>query len=283
MRSSMKRARSCDVGRVPDSSKYGILGAIRQYLNSVSAPWDFGVYNDLSMHKKADCHGLVKLVVLLTPLVHLQPLARILPTSLSSAIEDLLNEDKLLNTTGSISAPGIPNSQFASSIARRMVVILYHFRRIARHFDDEVCGLTADEVSDLRELCSMHLRATGARPHSKHRELKPHISIGSTDSDGDMLGAALGLTTAAGSADRGRADHGPPRDAIQDNAACSSRTRILPPARGAIRTLMITFCCEGQYAYLGDACFGLDKAVAVHAQVVYLTVVQQQAQVAFAN
>eukprot|EP00974_Lingulodinium_polyedra_P134100 11228125-Lingulodinium_polyedra.AAC.1 len=220
-RPSMSKARPCYVGPVPTTPLAKIEGALRQYVATCrpSEWWDFGVYNTMNMNQGTNGPALLALEPLIRPLVALQPAARFLPTSLESAVMALITKDSRLNTTG---APGLPNHQFATLVARRIVTVLYHWRRFLNTgcLEDLARRMAAPEHARLTELvASLHPEL----PAKKRRTLKAVDSTVSVDSQGFPL-ALLGSQPSSSDSDKETAA----RDPIANEAASAS-TMVFAP------------------------------------------------------
>ena len=145
--------------------------------------------------------------VLILAVVKTQPEARFKPVHLENRLLVKIRTEPELNTSGTRLTGGVPHKNFASSIARRIVVILYHFRRAAPFplpFPDTQETTHGDGVEAFKAACAIFNEVSTTAPAplaiqptpEKVRKLGQQLSACSLASDASSdvgFGAALGL------------------------------------------------------------------------------------------
>ena len=103
----------------------------------------------------------------------------------------MMTEKPHLNSTRAGGLARVPHKQFASAVARRIIVLCYHFRRVANN-KQEFEHLPDGDRGNFDTLVAMHVDGQG-KP--LRRALKAEISLGSQGSsdDGLSFAAAMGL------------------------------------------------------------------------------------------
>ena len=242
---------------MPHTSDEQIDRALAQHLASRSADtaWDFGKYNTLAMARGTSYPDLVNAAPLLKGFITEQPEMRFKPNQIASRLERRMLEP-------CYAAEGVPASDLSKIVARRIVCMCYHFRRLMNPtIECKLRGMSDSEWATLSDILRLLKRGRALRRElstasadSTMLLMPPSSSARSDDDDtaadddaddneddDEELDSELQdlFATSAGSAPSTTSGSAPSTSTTYrvSTQAANAAARVLPPQRGAIKEL----------------------------------------------